>query len=228
MSSVPSTTRIADLPENITMQVQQNSYPVQGLPQLQPGYSSGPKQPQQGFDGPKQSAMVDGLNNTYIPMNIHPNPYISENAVNGDIPFPENVHQGNRLPSRDIPMDSAGYIQDEQIQPNYIPKPTAPSDYIQEYDKKMQHTLERHEKENYRKETADDLFAQLQTPIFLVLMYFIFQLPIINRLLYRFASVLPFFKEDGNLNLYGMLFKSTAFGTIYLCMDKIINYLTFL
>ena len=33
----------------------------------------------------------------------------------------EEQLQMQRLPSRDIPRDSAGYIQDEQIKPNYIP-----------------------------------------------------------------------------------------------------------
>jgi hypothetical protein len=218
MSSHPGTTRIADLPENITMQIQPNSFPV-NLPQP-------PVQQQQPQS--RQNSAIEGLPNNYLPMNIHPNPYISENAMNGEIPFPENVHQTNRLPSRDIPMDSAGYIQDEQIQPNYIPKATNPTDYIREHDSKMSDKLRQHEKEQYRKETAQDLFALLQTPIFLAILYFFFQLPILNRLLYKFAAFLPFFKEDGNLNLVGMVTKSAVFGAIYLFMDKIIQYLTFL
>jgi hypothetical protein len=225
--STPSTTRLADLPENITMQAQPNSFPV-ALPQ-QPPNNSGSIQSRP-VQGQGQGQGHD-MNNTYIPMNIHPNPYIGgSGGGNGgpDIPFPENVHQGQRLPSRDIPMDSAGYIQDEQIKVNYIPPPTAPTDYIKEYDSKMDDKLKKHEQNKYRKEKADDIFAMLQTPLFLAILYFFFQLPIINRLLYRSLSFMPLFREDGNLNLYGMLLKSLSFGSIYLAMDKIIQYLTFL
>jgi hypothetical protein len=217
--NAPNTTRISDLPENITMQVQPNSFPV-NLPQ-----GGGPSN---ASHAPHAQQGQDGLSNAYIPMNIHPNPYVSDQAVNGEIPFPEHAHQGHRLPSRDIPMDSTGYIQDEQIKPNYIPKVTLPTDYIRDYDEKMDLKMQKHEQEKYRKEKAEDIFALLQTPIFVALLYFIFQMPIFNRLLYRTLSFLPLFKEDGHLNLAGMLFKSIAFGLIFLSADKIINYLTFL
>ena len=76
----------------------------------------------------------------YTPINVHPNPYgISDQ--NPIMPNPEQTQQtqktpqqniyleGNpmanmpqqRLPSRDIPMDTTQYSQDNQVQPDYIP-----------------------------------------------------------------------------------------------------------
>ena len=241
-----STTRISDLPENITMQLpaQSQQYPFA-------------QQPQQG--SPRNSVISTGitqtsnissnqldqsLSNTYMPMNIHPNPFGQGQSQQGsDMPLPQNVHQsmdpyrGNssnqslqeqQLPSRDIPMDQTHYTQDAAIQPNYIPKPSDPSDYIKIYEEGKQKKLHKIEEEKFRKETAEDLISQFQTPVFVALLYFIFQMPVFNQLLYKYLSVLPIFRQDGNINLYGMLLKSGAFALVYFSMDKIVHYFQYL
>ena len=272
--SMPSTTRIADLPENITMQIPNqlsNNVSNHGSNQgYNHGYNHGSNQGSsqnttyrsdefnnrsQGVvsTGPKNTSNMDqGIGaNTYMPMNIHPNPYGPQTpTAGGEMPFPQNVHlnqdmgqgmgqgmgqdmnqgmgQGMRLPSRDIPMDSTSYMQDEEIQPNYIPKPSSPTDYIKEYEAAGHKKLMKHEEEKHRMALADDLFSQLQTPIFVSIMYFIFQMPIFNRLLYKYGSTLPIFRSDGNMNLYGMILKSGAFGLVYYFMDQIVDYVSHL
>jgi len=233
-----TSTRIVDLPENITMQMPQQHQQQQHPQQQQ-------QQQQQG--GPRNSVISSdqSLSNTYMPMNIHPNPYGQGQSNQGDIPPPQNVHQsmdsyrGNglpqqqqqqeqRLPSRDFPMDSTNYTHDEAIQPNYIPPPQEPGDYIKVYEETKNRKMMKHEEETYRKETVEDLIAQFQTPIFVALLYFIFQMPFFNHLLYKYLSGLPIFRPDGNINLYGMMLKSVGFAFIYYSMDKIVNYVKYL
>jgi hypothetical protein len=236
-----STTRISDLPENITMQMPAQSQQFPFAQPQQPQQQQ--QQQQQGIPrnsvittGIHQQQADSGLNNTYMPMNIHPNPFGSQQQ-GGDMPLPQNVHQsmdpyrGNMqeqsLPSRDIPMDSTNYTHDAAVQPNYIP-PVDTSDYIKIYEESRNKKLQKIEEENYRKETAEDLVVQFQTPIFIALLYFIFQMPVFNHLLYKYLSVLPIFKQDGNINLYGMILKSIGFACIYYSMTKIINYFQFM
>ena len=51
----------------------------------------------------------------------------------------------NRLPQRDIPMSQEDYTHDEQIQPNYIPKPKLTRDYIHEYQNSADRKLKEYE-----------------------------------------------------------------------------------
>jgi hypothetical protein len=259
-----STTRIADLPENITVQMQ----PFQGGPNMAQGFDQGyGPGPSQGLSqslsqapmlnslvstGVKSTSQIEGLGaNTYMPLNIHPNPFGPQGNANtsggggGAMPFPENVHESmdpyrvgkggldkpyeiesgdaHRLPSRDIPMNITDYTQDEEVQANYIPRSTEPTDYIRDYEEAESKKWKRHEEEKYRKESAEDLVTQFQTPVIIALMYFIFQMPVLNRLLFKYGSMLPFFREDGNLNLGGMCVKSVAFASVYFLMERIVQ-----
>ena len=243
-----TTTRIADLPENITMQMpaQSQQYPF-AQPQQLAGNSGGPRNSVIST-GVQSQSQDQSLGNAYIPINIHPNPFGSGSGGSGggEMPLPQNVHQSmdpyrgstqqlalhqqqdQRLPSRDIPIDSTSYTHDESIQPNYIPKTVDSTDYIKIYEENKNKKLQKIEEEKYRKETAEDLISQFQTPIFVALLYFIFQMPIFNQLLYKYLSVLPIFRPDGNINLYGMLLKSGAFALVYFSMDKIVHYFQYL
>ena len=75
-------------------------------------------------------------NQAYKPMNVHPNPY--GNSNNPDVmPHPESVQvpqPQQTIPSRDIPIDTTSYQQDETIKPNYIPPSNVQDDYIREYE----------------------------------------------------------------------------------------------
>ena len=130
-----STTSIAELPENITTQMQPiiSNQPStqQQIPNVLQGNVSMPPIQQQ-----QQGTMDQGLANNYIPLNIHPNPYGNPPQGPDQIPFPEASAQRNsqenpnnqqqqqytanipqqELPSRDIPMNTQDYMQDEQIQ----------------------------------------------------------------------------------------------------------------
>lgn len=230
-----STTSIAELPENITTQMQPiiSNQPStqQQIPNVLQGSVSMP---------PVQGTMDQGLANNYVPINIHPNPYGNPPQGPDQIPFPEASAQRNNqenpnnqqqqqqytanipqqeLPSRDIPMNTQDYMQDEQIQPNFVPQAKLTSDYIREYEQASEKALQKHEREKYQEEVSQDLFSSLQIPIFVALLYFVFQMPIVSTLMRKHLSFLAIYSEDGNFNFMGLLLKSGLFGALFYLMQ---------
>ena len=130
-----------------------------------------------------------------------------------------------RIPSRDIPRDSVGYIQDEQVKPNFIPKANMSSDYVRDYEdmtEKNRIEYENKKKENNR---LDNIMTEFQIPIFVAILFFFFQLPIINRFIFKRFDFLSLHNADGNFNFYGLLFKSLMFGSVYYTVFKTMNFL---
>tara|TARA_R110001599_G_scaffold300966_1_gene506351 strand:- start:1459 stop:2055 length:597 start_codon:yes stop_codon:yes gene_type:complete len=123
------------------------------------------------------------------------------------------------LPARDIPQTQTHLTQDVQMQPNFVPE--APSDYIQEHQTSediIRANAHRQEKED----SLDLLYAQLQTPILIGVMYFIFQLPVVRKNVFKFMPAL--FGKDGNPNLSGYVVNSVAFASLYFLMVRGIKY----
>ena len=136
----------------------------------------------------------------------------------------DNIQQ--RLPQRDIPMDIAQHTQDIEIQPNYIPKPKVTSDYIREYQETTDKKIREYETNKKMERRTESLFDEIQMPILVVLIYFIFQLPIINTLIFKKFAFLSIYNEDGNFNLTGLLLKSILFGGLYYGLQKSILFVS--
>jgi hypothetical protein len=216
-----STTRIADLPE-------------MGSSSAAPGLSVG--------------------NNTYIPMDTHPNPYglppPPANGGIGNMPNPVATKPGrgqqapiqapdynpyvdpsqgqHRLPSRDSPMDTMQHTQDEYVQANHIPAPPkrvsfADQDYVQEYETRVRQTRVKPVSGTSR---LEQFWTEYQTVILVIVLYFIFQMPTIHNALYKQMWFLPLYKEDGALNVYGLLVKSLVFGVAFFGIMTTIDYLS--
>jgi len=203
--------------------------------------------------GAPQSATFPNSNgNNYIPINIHPNPYGNQGVATTGIIAPsilpptshyfeggggggggnsrksgnefENEHQ--RLPSRDIRIDSTEFTQDNEIKANYIPTPRNMKDYLKEYEIKNeeeneQHKIAKHKKNKKRVRFTDDLFVQLQMPILIGILYFIFQQGVINRILMKLSErFVKLYNEDGSIGLYGNLTKSILFAAAFFAMVK--------
>jgi hypothetical protein len=191
----------------------------------------------------------DYQNPTYTPMNIHPNPY--GNSLEPDVlPHPkkvsgpiggvaENMPKYNsedleylkslptsRLPTRDIPMDQTGYLNDEEIQPNFIPKPKITSDYVGNYETITEDKIRNKENRDKKMSFIDDLLSELQTPILIGVLYFFFQLPLVNTLIFKRFSFLTLYNSDGNINFYGIFVKSLFFGSIFYSIHKTIGFLS--
>ena len=126
----------------------------------------------------------------------------------------QQTRGATQLPSRDIPVDTTSVVVDEQTQPNYVPSPSdAVKDYIEEYeaDDELVHN----------NNSLDDLYNEIQTPLLLAILFFVFQLPVFKKYLFRYFPVL--FSGDGNLNMNGFLFNSALFGLVYYSYKKLTN-----
>jgi hypothetical protein len=129
-----------------------------------------------------------------------------------------------QLPSRDIPTSTQAISQDPYIQPNYIPPPSTNSkaNYIEE-----QETNEEIVYKEGKRETIvnhlENIYNEIQFPILIAVLYFLFQLPIVKSILFRYFPIL-FFK-DGNINIYGLFFLSCTFSIVYYFLFKILTVL---
>lgn len=118
-----------------------------------------------------------------------------------------------QLPSRDIPMTTTGLSNDPQIMPNYVPPPPQNhTDYIRNYEQTSD-MINTYNRNKHVSNSLDDMYNEIQTPLLLAVLYFLFQLPFFKKFLY---SYLPFlFSNDGNYNLNGFLFTSIMFGILF-------------
>ena len=121
-----------------------------------------------------------------------------------------------QLISRDIPRNIENIINDPQVRHEYIP-PAANNDYITEYEDN-EDIIKGYNKNAKSNDRLDDLYNELQIPILLAILYFLFQLPIFKKYLYRFVPVI--FSSDGNVNLYGYFFTCILFGLFYYIITK--------
>ena len=117
-----------------------------------------------------------------------------------------------KLPSRDIPRNTE---QDPHIQTNYIPPLTNQEqgqgqfqDYI-ENNENMDNMIQNYNKKMNKNDSLEDIYNEMQNPLLLAVLYFLFQLPVFKKVLFKYFSVL--FSKDGNYNINGYLFTSILF-----------------
>ena len=137
--------------------------------------------------------------------------------------------QQQKLPSRDIPMSTTNYSQDEEIHANYIPPPSKTKrvkDYIKEYDETESTRIREHESSKFREHWIEEAFRSYQLPLLIAILYFIFQMNVVSRVLFLYLGKLGwFYQEDGAMNVYGMLFKSAMFASVYWVIQYILYYI---
>lgn len=120
------------------------------------------------------------------------------------------------LPSRDIPRNTEGIVSDPHVQPNYVPPPISTrQDYIR--DEPLYTNTEKDNKGSF-----DTLYDEIQAPLLLGILYFIFQLPAFKRFFSQYAAFL--FNSDGNYNIQGLFFISAFFGLVYYGLMKITTH----
>ena len=124
------------------------------------------------------------------------------------------------LPSRDIPQNTLPSQQDEETKPNFVPK-EATNDYIGNILDKERDIQENQRKLN-QSDNMDYIYQQLQVPLLVGIIYFLFQLPIVRKRMFVFLPNL--FNTDGNPNLSGYLFNSVMFALFYALLLKGITY----
>jgi hypothetical protein len=126
-----------------------------------------------------------------------------------------------KLPSRDIPMTTTGHSTDPQIQPNYVPQPQNPVDYIKNYEQSSD-MIDEYNKGTRQQNSLDDMYNEIQTPLLLAVLYFLFQLPFFRKFLFSYFPIL--FSNDGNFNINGFIFSSILFGMLFYTLNKVTNH----
>jgi hypothetical protein len=167
-------------------------------------------------DLPDASSTND-LGNTYIPMNMHSNPY--GNTVQDLQPYPQQDKRQDslqRLPSRDIAMQQNNYTNDEEIKANYIPQPSKNiKDYIKDYQEDESERIRNHNKEKNHKKDANEMIFHFQEAFMIGVLFFISQMWIVSSTMRKYCNNLGIYDVDGNLNVNGMIFKSILFSSLY-------------
>lgn len=124
-----------------------------------------------------------------------------------------------QLQSRDIPQSTQNIVNDEQIQPTYIPQ-SSNQDYIKDYEDN-EDIINNYGKRMENVNKLDQLYDEIQVPLLLAVMYFLFQLPIFKKYLYNYLPILC--SKDGNYNINGYLFVSILFGLMYYLLFKTVT-----
>jgi hypothetical protein len=180
--------------------------------------------------------------NHVIPQQQHPN-YTTQNMDNSVSASPgmtldqhtisqivnglqqASVTGATQLQSRDIPRNTENITHDVEVQPDYIPNDPNNQEYIKENDDNEDIIYEHNRRENQR-DKLDQLYEEIQIPLLLSVLYFLFQLPIFKKYLFLYFPIL--FSKDGNININGYLFTSIIFGLLYYILHKIINNFNYL
>ena len=146
---------------------------------------------------------------------------LSQNMINQVITGIQQASKtgGTELPSRDIPIDQSRIIQDEQVKPNFVPEPQThqQSDYIKKHETEAQMENLRLNSEKVNNK-LDNLYDEIQSPLLISVLFFMFQLPFFQKFIRKnFTSL---YTNDGNINMYGYVFKSVLFSGIYYGLQK--------
>lgn len=147
---------------------------------------------------------------------------LSQEDLNKIVSGVQQASQSNltSLPSRDIPRENTKLTMDEEaVNTNFIPnKPS--QDYI-ENNANYEQLLKQQYEAQKKTEKNDEIFDELKTPILISILYFIFQLPVVRKILIR--NIPSLFLNDGNLSFNGIMFKSIFFGAFYFIIHKIMD-----
>ena len=123
------------------------------------------------------------------------------------------------LPSRDVPQQQGHLTQDAQMKPSFIPPVSAGAnkDYILEHQT-SEDIIRANANRQANADSLDDLYSELQIPILIAVLYFLFQLPVVRKNIFLFAPML--FGKDGNPNLSGYIVNSCIFAGLYFGLTK--------
>ena len=132
-----------------------------------------------------------------------------------------SINGSTQLPSRDIPMTTTAHSNDPYIQPNYVPPTPQHTDYIKNYEESSD-IINDYNKKYKDQNSLDEMYNEIQTPLLLAVLYFLFQLPFFRKFLFSYFPIL--FSNDGNLNIIGFLFMSVLFSLAFYTLNKVTNH----
>lgn len=127
------------------------------------------------------------------------------------------IHTG--LPIRDVQQTTDHLMTDQQQQVNYAGD-TNQQKYIQG-DIAIEDAIQQAQKEDKKTDLENKIIDEIQTPIIIMFLFFVFQMPFVENKLLHY---LPFlFTREKNLSLKGLLFKVLLFGGSYYILNKVVQ-----
>jgi hypothetical protein len=166
------------------------------------------------------------------PMTSHGPTQIPGNVMNEVIQGVQRASANGMtmIPTRDIPMNPNAYTHDNQSRPNYVPEKSVHfadggsggHDYIKEHTS-MESIVRANARQSNQLDTIEAIYYDLQMPILIGVLYFIFQMPIFRAQLLHFLPSL--FAEDGNFKIVGLTATSAMFAGTFFVIMKIFNKL---
>jgi hypothetical protein len=156
-------------------------------------------------------------NNVSLSINETAQPTLDQNTIQQIISGLQKASTSGitQLPSRDIPQNVQHITHDEQVQAEYIPNSHIAADYIETQELQQQH------QQQPAVSNLDKMYNEIQIPLLISILYFLFQLPIFRKLMFQYLPIL--FSKDGNINIYGYTFQSSLFGILFYILIKVMN-----
>ena len=204
------TTAIASLPnevsqENIVMDVKEKKQP-----NVSQFVEKPPNTPQPQQNGPA------------VRYGQPPPAELSKESINQIVQSLNDARGDTGLHARDIQPNMEQFSHDQQIRPNYVPESHV-QDYIHE-EESVADLIRRQQQDSKQKSRLEILYEEAQTPILIMLLYFLFQLPFFKNIL---KNKMPgLFLKDGNYTFGGYLLHTVIFGFTYYGLTKSFDYLT--
>jgi hypothetical protein len=157
------------------------------------------------------------------PQEMQQNVSLDPNTINQIV---NELHQATlsgatKLASRDIPMETLPIQQDISVAPNYVPEPSSINNNYISQENDIDTIVQKQHISTIKQNNIENIYNELQTPILLGVLYFLFQLPILKTVLYRTFPTL--FLNDGNLSINGYIFYSTLFSIIFYFLNKLVG-----
>lgn len=131
-----------------------------------------------------------------------------------------SVTGSTKLPPRDIPTTTTHLTQDQQSNVNFVPESNQ-EDFVKNHQTE-QEMYNMNRRQSNKQDSLDLVYEELQVPILIAFVFFLFKLPIFEKSLFKYAPFL--FIKDGNMNFYGFITTSLLFATLYYTLSKILKH----
>ena len=130
------------------------------------------------------------------------------------------------LPSKHIPNQNSQVSFDPNVKVNYIPKTDEErSNYIDD-DDTFEDMIQKSKQKENNTARLEEIYDEFQTPILGMVLYFLMQLPYIQKLFIK--NLQSLFNKDGFHTLPGYLVQSALFGIAFYSLNSLSNRLSVL
>lgn len=197
-------------------------------PQYNPGMEGLSNGPIQATQPQQQQQPQPGANIHTTPNNVPSTEPLSQEVVDQLIKGVQRAQEtgSTRLQSKDIPQDPTQVTLDQQQKTDHVPHQgmnEAPGeDYIQQMNN-METMISEKQKNANKEETLNQFYDEIQTPILIVVLFFLFQLPFTQQ---KIRLYLPSLFINNKATLGAYIVQAVMFGSVYYGIKQFISILS--